>query len=434
MGKPSDRTAVDVVFASHSSELKYGGERSLLDHILYLKSCGIVVHVILPREGSFSARLIEENISFSTIFMPRWVRGPGIAAPFRLRRADPRSNTLAQLVTILNATNPKLCVTNTIAIPWLAYAAALTGTRHAWIVREFGDRFEYTIGLKAARRSISVLSDAVFFNSHATELEYSQDIQAAKVRGVLYPGADTSARPEAIQSPFNPESLHLVILGRVEEAKGQLEAIQALEIVRQAGIAADLVILGGIEEANYGRKVAEAIRSAGLEDCVKLLGFVHNASSYLSLADICVVCSRDEAFGRATVEAMYMGLPVIGAKDGGTAEIIVDGENGLLYEPGNFADLARKIMLLHERPDLREELAKTARITALERYSQHARYAEFMTYYSNLGTLPNSGLDLRPMLSIIEDYHLLRSPSALIAHYSRTTIDRIAGRLRAKFR
>jgi glycosyltransferase involved in cell wall biosynthesis len=56
------------------------------------------------------------------------------------------------------------------------------------------------------------------------------------------------------------------------------------------------------------------------------------------------MCSRCEAFGRVTVEAMKLGLPVIAANTGGSPELVQHGINGLLYEWGNPLDLAKQIL------------------------------------------------------------------------------------------
>lgn len=72
------------------------------------------------------------------------------------------------------------------------------------------------------------------------------------------------------------------------------------------------------------------------------------------------MCSRNEAFGRVTVEALKLGKPCIGANSGGTPELIRDGWNGLLYETGSPSSLAEKIEVLYWNKSLREELAKSA--------------------------------------------------------------------------
>ena len=91
-------------------------------------------------------------------------------------------------------------------------------------------------------------------------------------------------------------------------------------------------------------------------------------------ADVVLMCSRFESFGRVTVEAMLAGKPVIGAASGGTAELIQDGETGLLYEPGNHDELAMKIEYLFEHPEKRLQLGAAARVWATGRFAQQ-RYA-----------------------------------------------------------
>lgn len=59
--------------------------------------------------------------------------------------------------------------------------------------------------------------------------------------------------------------------------------------------------------------------------------------------DIEIVSSKQEAFGKITVEAMMGQIPVIGSNSGGTKELIKHNQNGLLFESGNADDLAKKI-------------------------------------------------------------------------------------------
>jgi glycosyltransferase involved in cell wall biosynthesis len=92
-------------------------------------------------------------------------------------------------------------------------------------------------------------------------------------------------------------------------------------------------------------------------------------------SDIVLVCSRSEAFGRVTIEGMFSGRPVIGARSAATAELIKDGVNGLLYDPGNPGDLAEKIKRLQECPGLGERLGHEARAW-VRRYFTIDRYAD----------------------------------------------------------
>ena len=84
-----------------------------------------------------------------------------------------------------------------------------------------------------------------------------------------------------------------------------------------------------------------------------------NLSYYYSQADVALVCSRAEAFGRITIEAMKYGLPVIASNVGGNVELIKDGETGVLYEYGSIQSMEEKIDLLFD-VNLRQCIAKQA--------------------------------------------------------------------------
>ena len=82
-----------------------------------------------------------------------------------------------------------------------------------------------------------------------------------------------------------------------------------------------------------------------------------------------------EGFPGVVIEAMLHGKPVVCSRLGGLPEIVDDEVNGLLFEPGNAADLAAKIDRLWSRPDLCTEMGRAGRAKVLREYSP-ARYYE----------------------------------------------------------
>ena len=104
-------------------------------------------------------------------------------------------------------------------------------------------------------------------------------------------------------------------------------------------------------------------------------------------ADVILVFSRSEAFGRVTIEAMIAGKPVIGARSGATAELIQNGVNGLLYSVGDPESLAAEIRYLHDNPKVADQLGKNARKWVEEHFSQD-RYSEKIL--SVLASISNS--------------------------------------------
>ena len=94
-----------------------------------------------------------------------------------------------------------------------------------------------------------------------------------------------------------------------------------------------------------------------LRNHVTFVGHVANPASWLKQTDLVLVCSRNEAFGRVTIESFLLKKPVIGVNSGGTAELLSAAE-GLLYELGDLDGLVQHIRTLVENESLREELSE----------------------------------------------------------------------------
>ena len=95
-------------------------------------------------------------------------------------------------------------------------------------------------------------------------------------------------------------------------------------------------------------------------------GFIQGqplADLYAS-SDLFVFPSTTETFGNVILEAFASGLPVVGVKKGGVADLVVDGQNGFLAQPNNPADFAEKIKTILNQPDLRKHLSEGALQTA----------------------------------------------------------------------
>jgi glycosyltransferase involved in cell wall biosynthesis len=93
--------------------------------------------------------------------------------------------------------------------------------------------------------------------------------------------------------------------------------------------------------------------------------------------------SDAESFGRIVVEAMAAGLPAIGVRGGGVAEIIEQGATGLLAEPGNSADLAAAIEQLAKDPARRSVLGAAGRRRAEQHFSMAACAAGVLRVYES---------------------------------------------------
>ena len=166
-----------------------------------------------------------------------------------------------------------------------------------------------------------------------------------------------------ISSQKRENGIHCVICGRIMRVKGHMEAVEALNILKNNGINNVYIhVAGDICEGNseYLELVKSKIDEYQLNDRVIFEGQVEDMFSFRQNMNIELMCSECEPFGRVTLEGMHSGLVVIGANTGGTIDIIQDGVNGLLYEQGNAQDLAQKIMTVIENVDLTKRLASDA--------------------------------------------------------------------------
>jgi glycosyltransferase involved in cell wall biosynthesis len=161
------------------------------------------------------------------------------------------------------------------------------------------------------------------------------------------------------------------MVATIAPGKGQHEAIEAVHILRSKGVDIHLTLVGGHRDA-YSIQIRELIKKYDLGDAVHILGHSDRPLSYLSAADVVLVCSSNEAFGRVTIEAMKLSAPVIGAKAAGTQDLIQDGLTGLLYESGNPEQLAEKIEYLYFNPELRTKLGEKGRDWAVSTFTVDA--------------------------------------------------------------
>jgi len=116
-----------------------------------------------------------------------------------------------------------------------------------------------------------------------------------------------------------------------------------------------VLIAGDGPEKKNLEKLAEKL---GVKDKVIFLGYVDNPLGVYSLMNVLVMPSRSESFGISVIEARALNIPVIASDVEGLNEIIIDKENGLLFEGKDSKDLARKIETIYSNKNLRNKLTK----------------------------------------------------------------------------
>lgn len=163
-------------------------------------------------------------------------------------------------------------------------------------------------------------------------------------------------REKGLETPtvkFSADCFNIVSCGRLSHAKGMDIAVDACaKLVADGFTGFHWYIVGGGPEESALR---EQIMRLGLEDCVSLLGMQSNPYPYIRCADLYVQPSRFEAFGLTIREAQVLAVPVLSTRTDGSAELISDGETGLLCE-SDADSIAAAIIRLYNAPKLRESI------------------------------------------------------------------------------
>jgi glycosyltransferase involved in cell wall biosynthesis len=183
-----------------------------------------------------------------------------------------------------------------------------------------------------------------------------------------------AVKPNFVDAPTIAETARngFLFVGRLSPEKGISTLAAAAKLLNNAPIcvagvgeqSALLENIGGLE--NLGKLSSEAIFS-------KMA-----ASSALIMPSIWY-----ENFPRTLVESFACGLPVIASHIGALAELIEDGETGLLFEAGNATDLANKMQWALQNPEKMREMGQNALALYQAKYTPNQNYAQLFSIYED---------------------------------------------------
>lgn len=127
--------------------------------------------------------------------------------------------------------------------------------------------------------------------------------------------------------------------------------------------------------------------------------YSHEMPAHIGRCGIFVLPSRTEAMGRVLLEAMAAGKPRIGARIEGIPTVIEDGKDGLLFEPGDAGDLARKLERLMADADLRRRLGGAGRERARREFDAGTYFGKLLGFYARVLGDGFRGKAPRPLLA-----------------------------------
>ena len=357
-----------------------GAFLSMTNLALQLNQLGVETIIVIPPDGPFvgpgdgEAILKEKELRYYVVpsiswVVPGWYPSSMLVSLGQVKRILKNKIYARELTKILKVEHVDLVHINTSYSCFGAFAAKRAGIPYVWHIREFleedqGNRFYFP---RYSHRLMSRASLVIAISNSIYE-KYSKVITKEKIK-VIYNGIDTEQFYMPGRHIFKDSRITLCYVGGLSELKGTDDLIEACRLLNARGYKDSyrLLIAGRGNEA-YEAQLRDRINQYELDN-IEMLGFRTDVPQVMEQADVSVVTSRCEAFGRVTVEAMLTGNLVLGADSAGTKELLQDGKLGVLYECGNPESIKEQVIFIIENRDSLTDKADVARTYMREHMS-----------------------------------------------------------------
>jgi glycosyltransferase involved in cell wall biosynthesis len=183
------------------------------------------------------------------------------------------------------------------------------------------------------------------------------------------------------------------VVGNVRKWKGQEIMVRAAALIKQKFPRVRVLLVGDCGEADkgYGRMLERLCDELGVRDTVIFTGFQRNAIDYMDLMDVVAHTSiHPEPFGIVTLEAMSLAKPLVSTTIGGPAEVVLNGETGLLVDAGKPELLANAICSLLADRAKATEFGKRGYDRLHQHFGIRKNIDATMAVYRNVLRLPEA--------------------------------------------
>jgi glycosyltransferase involved in cell wall biosynthesis len=236
-------------------------------------------------------------------------------------------------------------------------------------VTTFHGTYNFNNKLKKFYNSVMVRSNLViagsnFIFSHISDNYEKFFLKKKRKLLVIFRGINTNyfnvqkISPLKINKFYNNFSIDknkftILLPGRLTYWKGQKVFIDALNfLVEQSNtIPFQGIILGNDQGRNvYKKQLISLVEKYRLNKVIKFIEGTNEMPVAYRVANLVISCSTEpEAFGRVSVEAQSMEIPIIASNIGGSKETIVKDKTGFLFESGNANELANCIQMVMQK-------------------------------------------------------------------------------------
>lgn len=327
-----------ICLVAHLNDLS-GANKSLIDLADFLRSSFDVV-VVVPRDGLLNSELKSRGIKTEIIYSGTWVHRKQESVIKKVTKKLLLTISERRFYQFFKKEKFSLIHFNSSVYGSGALSADRLNIPYTWHIRELAEE-NFSLTFFNRKRAFQLINSAakVITISNFMKNKITADIKKNLIE-VVYNGVV----PDKSKFKLSKEKMSLVIIGAIAPDKGQLDTIRAIKYLKnKKNLEIELTIVGPITEKNYYDELKAEI-SDDIKHLITFTGYQRDVSEYRNSKYIALICSKAEAFGRVTIEAMNGHQIVIGANSGATPEIIDNNLNGFLYETGDFVDLANTII------------------------------------------------------------------------------------------
>ncbi len=380
-----------VLYVNQTADVS-GAEHSLLALIAGLRD-EVAPTLACPR-GTLSELAHEAGIPSEPIV--------GTQASFRLhplhtsRGVGEIGRSALQVRRLARRQGPDLVHANTTRAALLALLARRPRPPVIAHIRDWAPegRFSNLVLGVVSRRADLVVANSAYIARRFDGLELRRPVEVIHNPVDLNRFDPAKVDRAAARQEFGLEegAVALAVVAQLTPWKGQDDAVRALAALRDGGREATLLLAGSAKFAAAGTQFdnaayAEGLRSLaaelGVADRVRFLGERSDVPHVLAAADVLLLPSWQEAFGRIAIEAMAIGIPVAATDNGGPAEIVRPGVDGLLLPPRQPAAWATALEPLVDSAETRERMGAAGRERARD-FSVPVHAAQVLEAYRRL--------------------------------------------------
>ena len=373
-----------ILFASWYSGLG-GGETDLLSLLDSMTPSKYECHLLLPREG----RLAQDwrALGGRTHILP--YRG---ATTYFVPALWARLPVVERFASLLRRERIDLAHSDYHSLPMLAAAARrvdipLMWTVQGWWFKPKPWQRAFFRGVPAVARSKAIrdgfLGSPAFMPPSQLPVIYSGvDIKR------FHPGLDGAALRRELGLDGNAQVVAMA--ARFQRVKGHhtfqamAELVLAQKPDTQFIVAGDETFGEAADQRYRDEILARAAGSELLRERLRYIGFRADVESLYSCADVVVCASEFESYGKANLEAMACGAPVVSSRRGGPSETVLDGATGYLVDSGDVESMAARVIQLLDDAALRAKLGSAARQHVQQRFSLRASTAAYERIFDQL--------------------------------------------------